>query len=159
MRSFFRRQLAYLDRPVKAGDAAACARLHAESFFHGWSVQEFENLIAAPTSISDGSFAAANNDLLAFVVSRLVADEAEILTIATARSARRKGIAGSLLETHVQTLARAGARKLLLEVADDNHAALALYRKFDFRPVGSRPAYYRRENGQTASAQIMQLVM
>lgn len=157
MLPFLRRPPAYVDRPLEASDASACATVHNESFVRGWSAAEFENLIIASSSRGDGRFSAADSSILAFVLSRIAADEAEILTIATTRQARRKGFATDLLAAHCQTIARAGARKLLLEVGEDNQAALALYRKFGFQHVGDRPAYYRRANGQSALAKILEL--
>ena len=40
-----------------------------------------------------------------------------------------------------------GALKLYLEVAEDNYAAIAFYRSFDFQQVGVRSSYYSRPGG------------
>jgi ribosomal-protein-alanine N-acetyltransferase len=49
-------------------------------------------------------------------------------------------------------LQRAGARPVLLEVAEDNPAAIALYGNTGFAVVGRRPAYYRRQIGPAVAA-------
>jgi len=93
--------------------------------------------------------------MLGFVLSRLAADEAEILTIAVAPALRRRGIANLLLATHLGRVAGAGAKHMFLEVEGENHAALALYAGFGFRRVGERKAYYQRPGAGAANALIM----
>jgi len=82
-----------------------------------------------------------------FVLGRNAADEAEILTVVVAPAFRREGIGRALLEGAVGRARRAGARRMFLEVAEDNDPARALYRDSGFTAVGRRPGYYRRENG------------
>ncbi|MFI7598524.1 ribosomal protein S18-alanine N-acetyltransferase [Actinoplanes sp. NPDC049681] len=74
-----------------------------------------------------------------------VTDEHEswVQTIAVWRAARKRGVGRRLLET---LLERAGDRKVLLEVAVDNHAAQRLYASYDFEPVGIRRGYYQPSN-------------
>ncbi len=93
--------------------------------------------------------------LVGFVLSRLVLDEAEILTIAVAPKSRRRGVGGALLGAHLATLAAQGAKALFLEVEAGNHAALALYAQFNFYRVGARKAYYRKDAGPAAAALVL----
>jgi len=55
---------------------------------------------------------------------------------------RRRGIASTLLERALVTLAGEGATSVKLEVREDNEPAQALYREFGFAPMRRRPAYY-----------------
>jgi len=64
--------------------------------------------------------------------------EREILNLAVDAPYRRLGIAGRLLEAELK---RGGIH--FLEVRESNQAAQALYRKFGFREIGQRPAYYQ----------------
>jgi ribosomal-protein-alanine N-acetyltransferase len=48
-----------------------------------------------------------------------------------------------------------GAKRLYLEVAEENEAALGLYRAFGAVPVGKRPGYY----GHGAHAAIFSLAL
>lgn len=137
---------------------AACAKIHAQSFAHPWSAAEFESLLAGRDVVGQAAIAAGfwgKAAISGFVLSRLAADSAEILTIAVVPKARRRGIGGALLAYHLATLAAAGAKSLFLEVEAENRAALALYRRFDFREVGERQAYYRKLSGDRASALIL----
>jgi ribosomal-protein-alanine N-acetyltransferase len=67
-------------------------------------------------------------------------DEAELLNLAVAPEARRRGVAGALLAT----LREIATGNIFLEVAETNTPAIALYRKFGWEPVGVRKDYYDR---------------
>ena len=90
-----------------------------------------------------------------FVLARLAADEAEILTIAVQPSARGRGVGRALLLANFRQAANAGARTLFLEVDEDNRAALALYKRLGFVRVGERVGYYRKKDGGRTTAVVM----
>lgn len=139
--------------------AAACAAVHAQSFGHPWSAAEFEVLLAGRDVVAEAAILPASRfrqpRLAGFVLSRIVLDEAEILTIAVAAKFRRQGIGGRLLAAHLASLARRGAKTLFLEVETGNFAALALYAGFGFTQVGERKAYYRKAEGGAAAALVL----
>ena len=86
-----------------------------------------------------------------FALSRVVLDEAELLLLGVRPIFRRHGV-GSALLARVKTQAGTrGARRLHLEVRDGN-PALALYRARGFAQVGSRPGYYRGDDGKSFDA-------
>jgi ribosomal-protein-alanine N-acetyltransferase len=88
-------------------------------------------------------------------MARSVAGEAEIVGIGVVPSRRRAGIGGALLAHAVGRSVALGAESIFLEVAEDNPAAVALYRGAGFRRVGRRPAYYRRKSSLPVAALIM----
>jgi len=123
-------------------DAGALASLHALTFDDPWSAAAFETLLASP-----GVFALTartDNGAAGLILARAVVDEAEILTLATAPSHRRRGVGRALVEASAGAAAAAGARAVFLEVAADNAAALALYAGAGFVAVGRRRGYYAR---------------
>ena len=130
-------------------DAAEFAKLHAAAFRHGWSDGEFERLLIERNVVAHR--ATAGGALLGFILSRLAADEAEILSVAVAQPRRGRGIATALLKLHLGRLAGLGARAVFLEVDEDNEPALRLYRRAGFREVGRRPGYYQQNNGPTTA--------
>ena len=69
---------------------------------------EFERLLADRSVLADGLFLGRSQVPSGFVLSRRVADEAEILTLAMAPEARRPRT--PLLLHHLDELARAGVR-------------------------------------------------
>ena len=92
---------------------------------------------------------------LGFALGRVVAGEAELLTLAVDPQARRQGMGHSLV-TQFLTVARAkGAESVFLEVAATNTAARALYEKSGFVQTGLRRGYYRDADGQDVDAVIL----
>ena len=131
-------------------DAWAMATLHAVSFRHGWSDGEFERMLGERNIVAHRAI--AGRTLHGFILSRLVAGEAEILSVAVAAARRGRGLARALLNLHLRRLAGLGARAVFLEVDEDNEPARRLYRRAGFREVGQRPGYYQqgRDHGATA---------
>lgn len=52
-----------------------------------------------------------------------------------------------------------GAKTMFLEVAEDNHAARALYQNFGFAMVGRRPGYYARKEQTAMDALILSVAL
>jgi ribosomal-protein-alanine N-acetyltransferase len=130
--------------------AGALAALHAEAFDAPWPSSAFADLLAQP-----GVLLEARAD--GFVLIRLAADEAEILTLAVRPAARRTGLASRLVEAVSRRAAGMGATRLFLEVAEDNAAARALYDRLGFEPAGRRPRYYARPAGPAVDALLLVL--
>ena len=122
------------------------AALHAKAFApaRAWAAQEFADLLSNPhmTLLTTEH---------SFLLARIIAAEAEILTLATDPIARRQGHAHRLL---IELQSRPDVREIILEVASDNPAARALYRAAGFVEEARRPAYYARA-GEAADAVLM----
>lgn len=88
-----------------------------------------------------GAFAFHHPD--GFVLARVTAGEAEILTLAVAPDARGKGLGRALLTAAIGEAKKMGAHVMFLEVGSDNPAALALYAGLGFTKVGLRKGYYQ----------------
>lgn len=78
----------------------------------------------------------------AFLLGRTVLDEAELLTLAVAPEARRKGLARDLLTRFEAEAIQRGATRAFLEVAEENAAARALYHAAGWRQAGRRRGYF-----------------
>ncbi|WP_342359995.1 ribosomal protein S18-alanine N-acetyltransferase [Terrarubrum flagellatum] len=145
-----------LFRPLSSADARAVAHIHAEGFARGWPADEIEAMILDPAVVGDGAATAGWPGALAgFVLSRIAADEAEILSICVRRKNQGKGVAGRLLNHHLSRLGQRGARAVFLEVEEGNTPAIALYRRYGFAEVGRRKSYYPKADGRTADALTM----
>ena len=132
-------------------DARAMAALHAAAFHRGWSDGEFEQLLIDRNVVAHRAM--LGRGLVGFIVSRLVLDEAEILSVAVTSSRRGKGLARRLLDLNLRRLAGLGARTVFLEVDEGNVPARRLYRRAGFLQSGRRPGYYPA--GQGAAALIL----
>jgi len=81
---------------------------------------------------------------------------ARIYSLAVAPAARRKGLARRLLAYAETASRRRGLSGIVLEVREDNEAALALYLSAGFRRIGRRLNYY--EDSATAARLEKKLV-
>ena len=96
----------------------------------------------------------AKADVVVLSVKPQVIDK--VLTgIAVDPKRRGKGIGAALLEAGFADLLMSPARRMFLEVADDNRPAIALYRRFGFSEIGRRKGYYPRPDGTPATALVM----
>lgn len=121
------------ERLRRLDDAACLARLHAPSFAKPWDAAAFAELLADNVALGCAR---------GFIMLRVVADEAEILTLAVAPPHRRCGLGRALVKRACAWARAAGADALHLEVAENNKEAHALYQSAGFVDTGLRPRYY-----------------
>jgi ribosomal-protein-alanine N-acetyltransferase len=136
-----------------ARDTRSIALLHSVSFNRGWSEQEVDTLLLDRHVIAHR--AATGGNFVGFIMSRLVEDEAEILSVAVAARAQGRGLARKLLTLHLRRLAGLGCRAVFLEVDEHNTAAIKLYDRAGFREVARRPNYYQGPGGKPAAALVL----
>ena len=136
-----------------ARDTAAMAVLHDASFQRGWSEVEIERLLLERNIVAHR--ATLGRSLHGFILSRLAAGEAEILSVAVAPARRGRGLARKLLDLHLRRLAGLGVGAVFLEVDEDNAPARRLYGGAHFRDVGRRPAYYPRGTQAPSNALVL----
>lgn len=131
-------------RLADEADLPVLAALEAASFPDPWPERLLAGELAAPSSLilmalersSPGSVP------VGYAAFRRAADQAELLRVAVAPAARRRGLGRRLVAAGLDRLAGQGARSCFLEVRPTNGPALALYRRLGFRPAGRRGAYY-----------------
>ncbi|GHG88593.1 GNAT family N-acetyltransferase [Pseudodonghicola xiamenensis] len=126
------------------------AATHAAAFTQSrpWRAEEFADLLSM-----SGTFACG--DARCFALIRVIADEAELLTIATHPDYQRQGRARTLMAQWQAKAAARGAARAFLEVAADNPAALSLYESCGYDPVGLRRGYYPRPDLAPSDAILM----
>ena len=118
---------------------AAVAELERQNFSEPWSENsvrgELTNKLALWLVALDGE------EVVGYVGSQTVLQEADMMNIAVAESHRRKGIARMLVEALIRQL---DAYQLTLEVRASNIPAISLYEAMGFQQVGLRKNYYRK---------------
>jgi [ribosomal protein S18]-alanine N-acetyltransferase len=134
-------------------DARRLAQLHGESFHRGWGEGEFEQMLSERNTLVHRL--KVGRKLVGFAVSRMAADEAEILSIAVAAGYRGRGLSRNLLLTHLGHLAGHGVRKVFLEVEENNQPARRLYERAGFSVAGRRERYYQQPGGEQLNALLM----
>jgi [ribosomal protein S18]-alanine N-acetyltransferase len=133
--------------------AAPIAALHAASFRRGWSENEVEQLLLDRQVIAH--CAMQGDKLAGFILSRIAAGEAEILSVAVAAGQQGRGLGRQLLDLHLRRLAGLLVGTVFLEVEESNRPALRLYATAGFRQVGRRASYYPREGDSAAAALVL----
>lgn len=119
------------------------ARLHAACFTLPlpWSAQELEATL-------EGRFSFALERPGGFLLAQVVADEAELLTLAVEPDQRRQGVGRALVTAFLAESRARGATRAFLEVAEGNAGARALYAGLGFTETGRRRGYYRGSGRQ-----------
>lgn len=126
------------------------AKLHADAFSatRAWSAKEFADLLSHPSTFAVG-------DTNCFCLIRTVLDEAEVLTIATDPTKRRKGFARAVLQSAEEQARAQNALQIFLEVAEDNEAAIALYTSCGYDQIGRRSGYYLPKDAAPVAALVL----
>jgi len=136
-----------------ARDAATVEALMAAAFDprfgEAWTRNQCLGVLAMPGVRLTLAF--AEDEAVGFTLVRTILDEAELLLLAVAPDARRRGIGGTLLRAAVAEAGMAGVTRLHLEVRANNDAA-RLYREHGFARQGVRRNYYRGRNGEQYDA-------
>jgi ribosomal-protein-alanine N-acetyltransferase len=128
-------------RPASLADVPALAALERACFSDPWTAAGIRETIQYETA---RTFVAQDSGaIVGYVIARISGQEGEILDLAVLPERRRRGIGQALLAAVWSALQREGVRELFLEVRESNVAAIELYRRHGFRPVGLRPRYYR----------------
>jgi len=83
-----------------------------------------------------------SSEILGFAILRQVGDDGELLQIATKRSARRRGVADSLIEDVLQHAINKAYKSVFLEVRKSNDVAIHMYEKHGFTTLRVRKDYY-----------------
>src|SRR5262249_58637765 len=103
---------------ASARDSSAIAALHGASFRRGWSEQEVEGLLIDRQVIAHRAM--MGGKLTGFIMSRLVEDEAEILSVAVADRQLGLGFDRQLLHLHRRRLAGLALHAAFLAVHRPN---------------------------------------
>ena len=105
-----------------------------------WSVEQFWSELSQPTR--KYFVAAVDETIVGYAGSFVLSPEADVQTIGVAVDHQGQGIGALLLTTLIEQAIQAQATQLILEVRSDNAAAIAMYQRFGFERISSRPNYY-----------------
>jgi ribosomal-protein-alanine N-acetyltransferase len=114
-----------------------------------WSEAEFSAMLSASNALSVTCDAG-------FAVGQVILDEAELFLIMTKPEHRKKGVGHRILALFEQQAFQNAVRRIILEVADTNEAARALYSANGYQQIAVRKNYYTFPNGSHADAIVME---
>ena len=126
-------------RPLAEADIEAVVALEREAHAAPWTAGNFRDALAAGYGVAVG---AADGLVVAYGVLLFAPGEAQVLNLTVAPEARRLGIGRALLKRFLADARARGAEQCFLEVRMSNEAAIALYAREGFVPVGRRANYY-----------------
>lgn len=133
--------------PMNEHDLLEVVEIEETTGLSQWGWEAYRAELARPEAIMLVVRRAAPDDsgrsVLAYIASRISADELHVNNIGVREEARRRGLGAALLGAVLEEGARGGAALAVLEVRAGNAAAQALYRRFGFEVVGERKGYYR----------------
>ena len=151
-------------RDSTAVDLPLLAGLHMACFKDGlggevWSEAAIGRILALPgafglLAIAVPHAGAASPAPAGFLLGRAIVSDVEVLSLGVPDFWRGQGVARALLSAAVHRARGLGAERILLEAAEDNAAACALYAAEGFAVIGRRPAYYRRPPGPAVTALV-----
>ncbi len=144
--------VAALHRATMGAEAAAAEGAGAE----GWSGAWVAKLLALPGAVAFLALAPGDPpEPVGFALCLPAGEACDLVAIGMLRERRRSGVARLLLARCAESARAAGARRLMLEVAEDNAAARAFYASTGFREAGRRRGYYRAQPGAAARDAIV----
>lgn len=126
----------------------AIAAIEKECFSVPWSEKALAEELRVPsavflTAITEGQVAG-------YMGVHHLGDCAYVCNVAVLPRFRRRSVASALIEAHIAKAREGGMNEISLEVRTSNAAARALYEKFGFVRLGTRPNFYTspRENAE-----------
>ncbi len=127
--------------PMDACHTEQVAALEQLCFSDPWSLNSVNSELTNPLSL--WLVALFGEQVVGYIGSQTVLDEADIMNVAVHPAHRRKGIAAALLTELQRRLRENAVHSLTLEVRASNDAAISLYSRLGYLQVGLRPNYYR----------------
>ena len=122
-----------------------------ENNFKKWSKDFFASLLLDKNVF----FISLNNPVEGYLIARKTLDEYEVLSLATDINKRRRGIGTVLLEKLIKMAKQEKIQRILLEVSENNSAAICMYEKVGFKTISKRRNYYN-EGERFKDAYVME---
>ena len=113
--------------------------MERSAFLTPWSRESFVSAVRDSRGIN--LVCRYEGDLVGYLTSFVILDEAFITNLFVAPSHRRRGVGAALLKVLIQRVEKMKGRHIFLEVRERNHAAITLYKKSNFQLIGVRKKY------------------
>jgi ribosomal-protein-alanine N-acetyltransferase len=133
-------------------DLPSVARFNTPTEVSDWTSQKLQSCLehadylAWKLSIFD--------QMVAYILINIAGDEAHIMHLAVDPEHRRKGYGAYLLKNTLQEMAKLYKQAVILEVNENNRAAIALYEKIGFQQIGQRKNYYVTADNKSETALV-----
>ena len=132
-------------RSLGFSDLPQVIAIERRAFTSPWSLGMFVIELSKPSGINLA--AVSDGEIAGYVICAKYVEAYHIMTLAVDPDHRREGVGSALLDAVIE---RAGKdANYTLEVRVSNAGAIALYERYGFHGVGTRPRYYA-DNGEDA---------
>jgi ribosomal protein S18 acetylase RimI-like enzyme len=135
-------------RIYRSSDFEILYRIDQICFPRGIAYGRFELKVYLQSEGSYSLVAEVGGDVAGFILTEQAAEEGHIITLDVVEAYRRRGIGSLLLAAAEQEAASRGGKRMVLETATTNKAAIALWKKHGYRETGTIANYYG--HGQNA---------
>tara|TARA_B100001248_G_scaffold5454_1_gene3891 strand:+ start:300 stop:776 length:477 start_codon:yes stop_codon:yes gene_type:complete len=120
-----------------------------------WKIETFKQVLEVRTM----SFVIKDeNKIIAFCIASKVLDECHLQNISVIDGFRNQGLGTYVIQILMGRAQIFGLRVIFLEVRESNKVAINFYKKLNFKEVGLREGYYKRDSGRE-SALLMSLTL
>ena len=130
-------------RPASADDLAALRALETACFGRdAWGDQALQGELDGVPETRHVLVADEAGDVVGYAALLAVDTTADVQRVAVRPDRQRAGVGRRLLDALVRQARARGCLEALLEVADDNAGALAMYHRAGFVEIARRRGYY-----------------
>lgn len=126
-------------RFISKGEEERASEIERQSLDTAWSASQI-------SSLPENAFylvAVQGGELCGCASVYCIAGEGQIMNIAVSQNFRQKGIGKGLMDALEKAAFERSCEFISLEVAVDNAAAIALYKKCGYAEVGRRKGFYK----------------
>ena len=129
---------------MSLSDLESIKNILSSDFDDFWSYNILKSELESPNS--KYIIAKIENEIVGFAGVKIVFEEANLMNIVTKKIYRKNGIGKYLLENLIAFCKKLSVNTILLEVNENNFAALHLYENFGFKILSVRKNYYKNQS-------------
>ena len=134
-------------RPMNRNDIETVVAIEEASYGkHHWSKEAFYNELAANDVARYFCAETQDGQVVGYVGTWQILEEAHITNISVNPDFRRKHIGEALLHHAIESCYENEIKYITLEVRVSNEKAVNLYTKYGFKSLGTRKQYYQDNN-------------
>lgn len=140
-------------RRMSLKDLTAVLEIERANFPQPWTRRHFLTELERRDA-SLPLVAVIDSQIVGYSVCWFIADEMQIATVSVHPQYHGQRIGETLLRKSLEEAHARGCRRAFLEVRRSNRAAIHLYQRLGFHPIGSRPRFYGDEDALLMSKRL-----
>ena len=141
-------------RKMSKADLPRILEIEAQGYNYPWKEPIFHDCLNAAHYdcwVSEDT----EDKITAYCIVSTAVGEATVLNLCIDPIMRKQGLGRKFMLHVIDTAKAKKAESVFLEVRPSNTAGIALYESMGFNEIGTRPGYYKTENGEREDAIMM----